>query len=361
MSVQTFIKNNFFIVTLICFFLANTKKTYCCDDSPCFCIQIDESDQITYSWNNSNFSFFSFYEHQFFADTGTGFVFVGSLSDDTESSFVVPNYSISNYSSQFFMKTIYGASNSLINFSDTISFISLDLVDQFDGTVSLSWNHPLNYDSIPQTANYVVEKSILSIPPSTANWNIVAVLSKNILTYEDHIGGCSLSVNYRIKLVTESCEFISNIDGGNIEDLQAPDSPLLLSVNTDSLSNYLSLSWLPSIAPDVSAYIIFKFLNGSWNPIDTIYGYENTTYVDTDLISFQNNIVQYAIATMDSCSFGFPPQNNTSSAGLEHQNIILTKEFNACSGEVKLNWNPYINFPDGLKYYEIFYKNESSS
>ena len=336
------------------------KNIYSCNDSPCFCVQIDESGNVIYNWNNSNFSFFSFFEHQFFADTGSGFVPVGSLSDNSQSSFVIPNYSISNYNSRFFIKTTYGSSNSLINFSDTVSFISLNLVDQLDGTVSLTWNHPVNYDSIPITASYVIEKSILSVPLSTS-WNIVAVLSKDTLTYIDHIGGCALSVNYRIKLITESCEFISNIDGGYIEDQQAPDPPLISSVNTDTLSNYINLNWFPSIAQDVSAYIIFKFLDGSWNPIDTVFGNGNTTYIDTNLISFQNNVVQYAIAAMDSCSFGFPPENNTSSAGLEHQNIILNKDFNSCSGEVVLNWNPYINFSNGLKYYEILYKNETSS
>tara|TARA_B100001287_G_scaffold237831_1_gene210994 strand:+ start:21562 stop:23601 length:2040 start_codon:yes stop_codon:yes gene_type:complete len=338
-----------------CFFFYS-EKSYSCYNSPCFCIQIDESGRVIYNWSNSNFPFFSFYEHQFFADTGNGFVNVGSLIDSSQSFFVIPNYSISNYNSQFFIKTTYGGSNSLINFSDTISFISLDLVDNLDGTVSLSWNHPIPYDSVPLTAYYLIEKSIIS---STA-WDTVAILPKDSLSFTDHIGGCALSINYRVKLVVQDCEFISNIDGGNIEDQQAPDPPILLSVSNDTLSNFLLLNWLPSIAQDVSAYIIFKF-SGSWSPIDTVYGYNSTTYIDSNLISFQNSVVQYAVAAMDSCSFGSPSQNNTSSAGLEHQNILLSKEFNACSREVKLSWNSYINFEDDLKYYEIFYKNDISS
>ena len=37
--------------------------------------------------------------------------------------------------------------------------------------------------------------------------------------------------------------------------------------------------------------VIFKFSSGSWNPLDTIYGIQNTIYYDTGITTFQNNIV----------------------------------------------------------------------
>lgn len=356
MNIQSRIGKYLFITFLICSIF--NKISYGCNDSPCFCIQVNEIGQVSYTWDNSSFSFLSFQEHQFFADTGNGFVQVGSQIDVNQTSFQIPNYYMSNNNPQFFIKTIYGSSNSLINISDTISSISISLTDQFDGTVSLTWNHPIAYDSIPLTATYKLEKSLFTSPPTSANWTTVAVLSKDSISYVDHIGGCSLFINYRVKLVTDNCEFISNMDGGLIEDQQAPDAPVLTSVDTDTSNNYLTINWLPSEALDVSAYIIFKFSNGVWNPMDTIYGFQNTSYIDTAITTFQNNIVQYAISAMDSCSSGTPPQNNTSSAGLEHQNILLTKDYDQCSGEVKLNWNSYVNFLNGLKYYKLYYKND---
>ena len=82
----------------------------------------------------------------------------------------------------------------------------------------------------------------------------------------------------------------------------------------------------------------------------------NTTFIDNDFTSFQSSVVQYAIAAMDSCSFGNPPQNNTSSAGSPHQNILLQDFYDQCSGEVILTWNSYINFAPGLSHYEIYYR-----
>ena len=277
--------------------------------------------------------------------------------DGSLNNFEIPQFQLTNQSAFFFIKTIYGQTNSQINYSDTISSIAFDLVNLYDGTVSLSWQHPFDIELIESSSFYVVEKSF----PNTSTvpiWEVVANLSKDSTSYLDHIGVCASNINYRVKLVTENCEFISNIDGGFIEDQQAPDSPVLLNVTTDTSTNYLNINWLPSVAEDVSAYIIFKFFSGFWNPIDTVYGYQNTFYTDTNIVSFRNEIVKYAIAAMDSCSFGSPPQNNTSSAGLEHQNIVLTNNYEKCSGEIILNWNEYVNFPRGLGYYEIYYKND---
>ena len=61
---------------------------------------------------------------------------------------------------------------------------------------------------------------------------------------------------------------------------------------------------------------------------------------------------------MDGCSFGNPPQNNTSPAGLEHQNIHINSTYDQCTGVVSLNWNPYINWSFGVDRYEVFVKNQ---
>ena len=162
-------------------------------------------------------------------------------------------------------------------------------------------------------------------------------------------------------MITDNCTFISNIDGGYIQDQQAPDPPVINEVTNDTLNDYMQINWSPSSAMDVSAYIVFKFNNGAWAPIDTVYGRLSNQYVDTSSLTFSNQVVQYAIAAMDSCSYGIPPQYNTSPAGLEHQNINLTSSYDQCTGLASLNWNPYINWTNGLDNYEIYVKNELSS
>ena len=259
-------------------------------------------------------------------------------------SYTFSNYYAANNTSSYYIKTFYRPNATLVNYSDTISSIYFDLVNQFDGNVHLSWNHPIMADSIPPNAVYQIEKSTPVNPPTSAVWSAVTTLPKDSLTYVDNISVCAAWLNYRVKLITDNCSFISNIDGGFIQDQQAPDPPVVQYVTNDTLNNELIVQWLPSIAQDVSAYIVFKFSSGIWTPIDTIYGNLNTTFIDDDFSSFQSNVVQYAIAAMDSCSFGSPPQNNTSSAVAPHHNILLKYFYDQCSGKVTLTWNAYISF-----------------
>ena len=329
-----------------------------CNSKPCFCIQIDEAGVVTLVWDQANFPIYDFYEHQFFADTGNGFQYIGAETDSSVMSFTFSNYYAANNSSTYYIKTFYGPNATLVNYSDTLTSIYFDLVNQFDGNVHLSWNHPFIVDSIPANAVYQIEKSTPVNPPTSAVWSTVTTLPKDSLTYVDNISVCAAWFNYRVKLITDNCSFISNIDGGYIQDQQAPDPPVIQYVTNDTLNDELIVHWSPSNAQDVSAYIVFKSVSGIWTPIDTIYGNLNTTFIDNDFTSFQSSVVQYAIAAMDSCSFGNPPQNNTSSAGSPHQNILLQDFYDQCSGEVILTWNSYINFAPGLSHYEIYYKND---
>ena len=358
---QLFHKIFIVVVFLIAINLLQSKKLFACSSNPCFCIQINELGELTIIWDNSDFPIYDFYEHQFFADTGSGFVQIGAENDSTLNSFVFSNFNSNNFPVNFFMKSIYGPNNSLIYYTDTISSIYFNLVDQSNGNILLSWNHPIALDSIPLSSNYVIEKADFVNPLSSSNWTTVAVLPRDSISFLDNIGICSANINYRVKLQINNCNFTSNLDGGLIEDLEAPDAPVIQNVTTDTITGNIVVNWEASLAQDVFAYIVFKFYGGSWNSIDTLYGFQNTSFIDTNQSSFVNSIVQYSIAAMDSCSSGIPPQNNTSSAGLEHQNIVLNYQYDICLGQVSLYWNPYINFQYDLIEYQVYYKNDLTS
>ena len=347
-----------FIISVSLILFANSFYSQC-SSSPCFCIQIDELGLLTIVWNNSTLSNNNLFEHQFYADTGTGFFTIGSESNPTINSFDFLNYNSANSSSSFFIKSLYGPNGSSSFYSDTINSIYFDLVNLFDGRVSLSWNHPVPINNIPLNSQYIIEKSFSLNPSTNTTWNQVVTLPVDSINYIDNINMCSSWINYRIRLVTPNCDFVSNLEGGLIEDQQAPDPPKVKLVTNDTSINQMYIEWNPSIAQDVMAYIVFKFANGVWNPLDTIYGIQNTFFYDNDLSSYQNSVVKYAIAAMDSCSTGSPPQFNTSSAGDEHNNILLNQQYDQCSGEVFLSFNDYINWPSGVSNYKIFSKNDS--
>lgn len=346
---------------LFLFSISNITFSQCLSQ-PCFCVEIDEIGQLSITWDTTNISSTNLFEHQFYADTsGNGFVLIGSESNPNVNSFNFQNYFAGNNSSGYYIKSLYGPLGANSYYSDTIYSIYFDLVNLFDGRVALSWNQPFPLTNHSAGSQYVIEKSSPVNPPTSANWTQVTTLPTDSTSYTDNISVCSDWINYRIRLNTVNCDFISNLDGGYIEDQQAPDPPIINSVNNDTSNNQLFIDWNSSVAQDVMAYIIFKFSNGAWNPIDTIYGLQNTTYYDSNSSSFQNDVVQYAIAAMDSCSSGIPPQFNTSSAGLAHNNILLSKSYDQCSGNVELSWNEYINWPFGVANYYIFMRNDSTN
>ena len=346
----------FFSLVYLLFFSNNSFYSQC--NSPCFCLQVDEIGEVYIVWDTLNITNINLFEHQFYADTGGGFVLIGSESNPSVNSFNFQNYFAGNNASSYFIKSLYGSSGSNFYFSDTISTIFFDLVNLFDGRVALSWNHPLSVNSLSSNSQYIVESSSPSNPPTSAIWNQVVSLPIDSLSYIDNISVCSSWLNYRVRLSSSSCDFVSNLDGGFIEDQQAPDAPIINLVSQDTSNNHLYIDWNPSIAQDVMAYIVFKFSNGSWNPLDTIFGIQNTSFYDTTTTTFQNDIVKYSIAAMDSCSSGNPPQFNTSSAGDEHNNILLNQQYEQCTGEVLLSFNEYINWPFGVSSYKIYYKND---
>lgn len=350
------------IVLVIFFNIIFSISTFSqCINTPCFCIEINEVGQLSISWDTLNIPNTNLFEHQFFADTGNGFVLIGSQTNNSSNNFDFQNYFAGNSASYYYIKSFYGPSGSNFYLSDTISSIYFDLVNLFDGRVSLSWNHPIQLNDLPINSQYIIEKSLPINPPTSTIWNQVITLPVDSTNYIDNISICSSWLNYRIRLSTPNCDFISNLDGGFIEDQQAPDPPIINTVTNDTINNQIQIDWNPSIAQDVMAYIIFKFNSGSWSPLDTIFGSQNTIFYDTTTITFQNNIVQYAIAAMDSCSSGTPPQFNTSSAGSEHNNILLNQIYEQCTGEVNLSWNEYFNWPNGVTNYKIFFKNDSLS
>ena len=355
-------------IFLVLFALINTLSSFAEDEQPypcanasCFCIQVNEIGELSIIWDQNNLGVSNFFEHEFYADTGTGFLYIGSESDPNVNSFTYLNFYAALSSSSYYIKTYYGVGGGLVQYSDTISSIYFDLVNQFDGTMYLSWNHPMPFDSIPPNSYYSLEKSSPSTPPTSAVWNQVRNLPVDSTFTIESLGLCADWINYRVRLVTDNCDFISNIDGGYIQDQTPPDAPLINFVSNDTSTNTMQINWNPSSATDTYAYIIFKFYNGSWSPLDTVFGRLNTSYYDTTITTFGNQSVQYAVAAMDGCSYGNPPQNNTSPAGLEHQNIYLNSTYDQCTGIVSLNWNPYINWSLGVDRYEVFVKNQQSS
>ncbi len=170
--------------------------------------------------------------------------------------------------------------------------------------------------------------------------------STQSLTYIDTVVVCNRTINYTIELADNfPCTNISNSDGALFKDATPPSTPLIDSVSVNALNNAI-IGWSVSGSPDVTAYVIYQYVNNLWVAIDTVYGFSNTFYGNPNSAAdIQSE--WYCIASMDSCG-------NLSPLGNYHNTMYLTASVDPCSRSANLSWNPYINWTAGTSGYEIW-------
>ncbi len=122
-------------------------------------------------------------------------------------------------------------------------------------------------------------------------------------------------------------------------------------VNVTVTNGQAVLNWLPRTSPQTSYYILYQYLpNGQGIPIDTIYGRLNTTAIDTytSLRNPGSRSYSYTVAAADSCgkfsSFNTAP----------HNTLFVNTSITACHQQMTINWNRYINWPQGVAGYRVY-------
>jgi len=240
-------------------------------------------------------------------------------------------------------------SASVTNFSDTISSIKLTVNNPNNGLAILNWNKIFAPTNKPTASNWY--KIYQEYPAGV--WTLIDSTIYGTERYVDTITICNDSVNYRVTNVNTNCISISSVDGSNFKDVLPPNPPTIKSVSIDTSTNQATIYWNKGYPLDTEAYIILQFIGASWQPIDTVYGINNTTY--TNLLSQGGASSEcYGIAAFDSCWYGIPLSPNTSAMGMSHCSILLQKTYDACNKTVDLNWNAYTIWNSGINKYEIF-------
>ena len=121
------------------------------------------------------------------------------------------------------------------------------------------------------------------------------------LTYQDEITLCDAFINYHVEITDQSgCISVSSIDGDLFADLTPPVSPSIDSVSVDVIGglNLAGIGWNINPSGDTEGYIIYQNINNSWTPIDTVWGLNNTYYLNGNSTA-GNGSETYRIAAID--------------------------------------------------------------
>ena len=251
----------------------------------------------------------------------------------------------------YYMRTRSGCNGEVYTEpTDTLQSILLDVVNPGTGFAALSWNAlavPL-----PTTTYSGYYRIYREFP--TGTWTLID--STQGLTYEDEITLCDAFINYRVEIEDDAgCVSVSSVDGDLFADLTPPVSPSIDSVSVDVLAglNQAGIGWNANPSGDTEGYIIYQNINNSWTPIDTVWGLNNTYYLNGN--SAAGTISEtYRIAAIDSC-------DNTSPLGDIHSSIFLGANVDICLRQANLAWNAYTGWSNGVSQYEVYYSQDGGA
>jgi hypothetical protein len=179
-------------------------------------------------------------------------------------------------------------------------------------------------------------------PPGT--WTTIYTGNKQ--NYKDTIAVCKVYYNYKVEISDNSgCISVSSIPGDTCYNIQAPNILILDSVSVNGNGESV-MGWPPSSSTDVTSYIIYKSAGGFLTPIDTIYGYNNTSFTFTSTAASSGS-EGYCIAAADSCG-------NYSIPSLTHNTMFLKTTYDLCSRTAGLTWTAYSNLTKNVLRYDVY-------
>lgn len=135
-----------------------------------------------------------------------------------------------------------------------------------------------------------------------------------------------------------------------IGQVDIPDAPEFKVVSVDPLSNptETSLHWTPSDSADVEGYYIYLVQNGITNTLDSVEGRLTDSYTNFES-SASAQKETYRIAAYDTLDF-------KSRITDPHTTIYCFPYYDICALEVKLSWNHYEGWENGIESYDVYRK-----
>ena len=314
------------------------------------CISVGSSGEVTINWVEIDDPLGIFIEYRIYSSSvGGTFTLIGSETDRLTTSFTDFSVNANLSSFDYFISCVSLSGGSAVeeNSLDTLSSIFLDLTNPSNGTAILQWNNPTNPLNFSNTDYYHI---FLEYP--SGSWSLIDSVVSSVNSYIDTITICDDFLNYRVGIGNQQgCTSFSNVDGDQFQDMLPPDIPSINFVSVDTATGYVEIDWDTTYFQDAYAYIIFQNINGVWEVLDTVIGYNNTYYLNDSTSNSSLQIDNYGVAAYDSCLNGNP---NTSPVSPSHNTILLTTTLNVCDLSIDLNWNSYDGWNNGVVHYNLY-------
>ncbi|MEZ4800484.1 MAG: gliding motility-associated C-terminal domain-containing protein [Flavobacteriales bacterium] len=319
------------------------------------CISTITNSDLQINWNppsdpGGNFIAYHIYQGP---NTNGPFIEVATLNNIADNSFIASPPTLNSDLCYYIqVEALVGGIPTLSPPSATYCSIFLNVSPSAapQGYAFLDWNNPFPNGTL--NGDYSI---LMEYPAGT--WTEIATLPQDITSYSHEISVCNEFLNFQIVFQTPQCDYTSNIDGDLLTDLTPPAIPNITSVSIDHATNDAIIEWEASTSPDTQGYILYYCnADGTVSIIDTIYGFNNTQFVDI-LAPTAIGPVSYLIAAIDTCYSGTPPSPNTSPAGdVCNASVYISPiAYAICEDNVDIHWTSYEGWASGVDSYDIYH------
>lgn len=226
--------------------------------------------------------------------------------------------------------------------AQTVAAPQLDCVvnDFVGGNTTLTWTN------VPNSCGAFVGYNIYAANSSAGPFSLLATITTASQTSYVHIGAASGTWFYYME-ADFNCPGATILQSDTIQNEANPKTPQIRNV-TVTANNTVVFDWYESTSPQTKAYIVYAVLpNGNLFPIDTVYGYSNSTYTDVNQNPSSSSL-SYTVAAMDLCSGNQPSAYNTK----PHTTIHTKTSLSNCEKSIRVEWTKYVGF-DYVKEYRL--------
>ena len=198
----------------------------------------------------------------------------------------------------------------------------------------LSWNRLASEDT------YQVYRMF----PDQEDYSYIATTSDTFYFDTLHRTICADTVNYFVATIADT-----SLPAGLFYQDNVPTSPCSLRVcSVENTLGHICLSWYPSPDTDIMGYYIC--MGDPCLYYDTVWGRLSTTYICQEpLDRYNNDVYSFRILAFDSCFQASPLTPY-------YHNLRLEVKAEPCSRLLQCSWNRYINMPDSVGTYCLYYR-----
>lgn len=306
------------------------------------CVSVLPNGDVTLNWQVPADTASAFNSYQIYSASSLAgpYVLIDSIFTLSQNTYTHVGANANAASRYYFIRTRSGCNGQVLSPAvDTVRSILLNVTNPGGGVAILNWNAI----SSPALSTSSGVYNIYNEYPA-GTWTLTGTTSN--LSFIDTIFICSGAINYRVEIADNTgCISVSSIDGGNFQNRIVPGTPVIDTLSVDDNNNAM-ISWNVNTSPDVSAYVVYESVGGSWLPIDTVYGINNVSYTNANS-SADMNSEDYLLVAVDSCG-------NASPLGDPLKTIHLSASADICSRSAILTWNAYSTIGSGLAGYNIY-------